>query len=432
MQTTTSSHRRSWVHANRWPWQGRPRRSRAAAGALLLGGVGLVAAACQPVTAPPPPPPQPVSQYCASSPPAAPSDYQADFNNLRNTYTEWASADGAIPVSLPDGRTVFMFGDTFVGHVNPDGTIPDTDPLIHNSFVVQSGACFVPLMGGAPLARQSLIPNPAPNEFYWPASGVVDSSGTLRVFVWHMEQTSGGLRFQTLGMEVATFLLPSLQLQGVQPLPFSFNATTMPYGATALANSGPGGDGDVYLYGSNQENVYVARAPLGQIMVTPSVWQFYTGADAANPADPSNWSTDVTAARPTTWLGFTPLSFLGASGLPDQAPFAQPWVLPDQTGSHAFLATAKIADSFTADVSVFSAPDPWGPFTYQSSPVTDAPNSPTQVSYGAFTLNPASAAPTIVYSTNINALAQLAGTPQPPYSTQEYGPRFVAPQTGLP
>jgi hypothetical protein len=37
-----------------------------------------------------------------------------------------------------------------------------------------------------------------------------------------------------------------------------------------------------------------------------------------------------------------------------------------------------------------------------------------------------------VYSTNINTLAQLSGTPQPPYSTQEYGPRFVAPESPLP
>ena len=414
--------RRGWPHH---AWM----RSRARGGALVIGGLALVAAACQPVTAPAPP--QPVSQYCAASAPATPTDYQADFDNLRTTYTEWASADGAIPVSLPDGRTVWMFGDTFAGKVDPGGAIDTADPLIHNSFVVQNGACFQPLMGGAPLARQALIPNPAPNEFYWPASGVVSSGGaTLQVFVWHMLQTSGGLNFQTLGMEVATFSLPSLQFETVQPLPFSFDHITMPYGATALANTGPGGDGNVYLYGSYKENVYVARAPATQNLTTSSAWQFYTGADVATPADPANWSSDSSAAQPTTWLNFTPLSFLGAPGLPNEGPFAQPWVLPYKAGADAFLATAKSADAFSTDVSVFTAPDPWGPFTYRPpAPVTDTPNTSTQVSYGAFSLHPVSAAPVIVYSTNVNT---LSGASQPPYSTQEYGPRFVAPESPLP
>ena len=176
--------------------------------------------------------------------------------------------------------------------------------------------------------------------------------------------------------------------------------------------------------------MYVARAPLDETLTSPSVWQFYTGADVAVPADPANWSSSSSAAQPTTWINFTPPSFLRGPGLPDEAPAAQPWVLPYKTGGDAFLATAKSADVFSSDVSVFTAPDPWGPFTYQTPPpVTDSPASATQVSYGAFSLNPVSANPMIVYSTNVNS---FSGVPKPPYSTQEYGPRFVAPENPLP
>ena len=41
----------------------------------------------------------------------------------------WTGADGTYSVALPDGRTVWMFGDTFLGRVNPDRSRPaDTPP----------------------------------------------------------------------------------------------------------------------------------------------------------------------------------------------------------------------------------------------------------------------------------------------------------------
>jgi hypothetical protein len=402
------------------------RRARFVLGTAVLVAV---AAACQPVT-PPPPPPQPAAQACVGSTPVTPTDYQSAFDHLRLTYTEWASADGSIPIALPGGRTAWMFGDTFVGKVDPGGAIDSADPLIHNSFVVQTGACFAPLMGGAPLGRREFIPNPAPNQWYWPASAVVVNN-TLQVFAWRMQQAAAPLFFTPVDFEVATFTLPSLQLQSVQPLPFGFNAAS-PYGTSAFVASG-----DVYLYGTNnKENVYVARAPLTQIL-TANQWQFWNGtADPSNPADPTNWVSDPTSAQPTTWAN-TParLSTLGASGLPDEAPAATPWVLPSSngSGSTAYFATAKSADVFSSDVSVFTAPDPWGPFTYVDQVASTPPNAaaPDVVAYGAFSLNPTSSTdPMIVYSTNVNPFAPPSQ--QPAYTIQDYGPNFVAPTTSLP
>src|SRR5260370_20457457 len=152
---------------------------------FVLGVAALVtvAAACQPVA--PDPPPQPVAQACVTSTPTTPTDYQTAFDHLRLTYTEWASADGSIPIDLPDGRTVWLFSDTYVGKVPASGAIPPGSRIVRNSFVVQTGSCFAPLMGGAPLARSELIPNPASNAWYWPASCVVDGS-LLRRFLWHL------------------------------------------------------------------------------------------------------------------------------------------------------------------------------------------------------------------------------------------------------
>ncbi len=377
---------------------------------LVLGTAVLVAvaASCRPVVAPPPPP-QPVAQACVGSTPVTASDYQNAFDNLRFTYTEWASADGSIPVKLPDGRTVWLFSDTYIGKVGPYGLIDSHAPLVHNSFVVQTGACFQPLMGGAPLARSELIPNPSANQWYWPASGIVDGS-SLQVFLWHMQSTGGGggLNFNVLDMSVATFSLPSLQLQSVTPLTFA--DSSRPYGATAMAGPGPDGT-DVYLYGTNQRDDYVARAPLGQ-ETTSSAYKFWTG---------STWSAAPTDATSMQWTGVPSLPYF-LSGLHGTGPAAQPWVVPYGSG---YLATSKSADAFSDDVSVYTASSPAGPWTYAEQIANT--NAPDLQAYGAFLLAPTSASPVVVYSVN-TSLDQ----PAPATSIYNYGAKYVAPSATLP
>jgi len=40
----------------------------------------------------------------------------------------WTGGDGTSSVPLPDGRTLWMFGDTFLGQVNPDRSRPPDSP----------------------------------------------------------------------------------------------------------------------------------------------------------------------------------------------------------------------------------------------------------------------------------------------------------------
>jgi len=384
------------------------RRVRLAIGAA---GVALVAAACLPL---PPPVPTPVSTYCAPAVPTTPAEYQNVFIALKHTYTEWVTADGAVPIDLPDGRRVFLFGDTFIGTSNAAGVIDSTDPLVHNSFVVQSGNCLTPTMGGAPHARTALIPDPAPSQWYWPASGVVESGSTLRVIVWHMEVGNGGpFNFQTLDMQVATFALPSLALQSVQALPIPTSGDR-PYGATLLAAP----DGYLYLYGRNGRNQYVARVQHDALLTGP--YQFWAGGGP-------QWQPDPNLAVPVTVNGLSlPPSFGPGSG-----PSAELWVTPYQAG---YLATAMPADALSSTVSVFTAAHPEGPWTWKEDvavtppdPSSGVPDAPGLISYGAETLTP-SGTPIVVYSTNTSPFSSSP----PPRTIYNYGPQFVSPSAPLP
>jgi hypothetical protein len=342
--------------------------------------------------------------YCAPSAPSSPADYGALFDGLRHATSAWLSADTAIPVTLPDARTVWLFGDTYAGSLNANGGIDPNGRMIHNSFVVQAGSCLTPLEGGQPSAPSSLIPDPAAGQYYWPASAVVEN-GVLRVFVWHVQRTGPGqLGFAVIDMQVATFSLPGLALQSVQPLPFSTSATR-PYGATSFADA----DGHVYLYGEKAGNVFVARAPLGQIMV-PGAWQFW-GDVGAGPT----WVPTQANAVPLQWTNMPPLIPVPNAG---PGPRAEPWMTPWGTG---YLATAKLANDVTDDVSVFTAPSPAGPWRYYGTVASTA--APGLIAYDAYTGTlPGVATPTIIYSTNLSPF-----TTPPPLTGQTYGPHFVAP-----
>ncbi len=303
-----------------------------------------------------------------------------------------------------------MFADTSVGHVLAGGVLDPTNHLAHNSFVVQTGACFAPLMGGAPLARTSLIPDPTPNEWYWPTSGVVDAtSNVLRVFVLHERRASGAFPFTGLDVEVATFSLPGLTLESVQPLPFP--STSPMYGETSFLNPA---DGKVYLYATTYRNTYVARAPVGQLTGPGASWEFNTG--------PLTWSTDPAVATPLPWIN---VPFIDPIFGPGEGPLSKPSVIPYGSG---YLATAKLMDAFSDDVSAFTAASPAGPWTYVG-PIANTQLAST-IAYGAFTRLTllGTSSPTIVYNTNVSPF--LANPPQSTIYT--YGPHFVSPAPNLP
>ncbi|MEE4608513.1 MAG: DUF5005 domain-containing protein, partial [Desulfobacteraceae bacterium] len=79
---------------------------------LALLAIILFLAACAGLGPPPGPP----------TPAAAPDPF---FNRLfARTGGGWTGGDGTLSVPLGDGRTLWLFGDSFLGKVNPDGSRP--------------------------------------------------------------------------------------------------------------------------------------------------------------------------------------------------------------------------------------------------------------------------------------------------------------------
>jgi hypothetical protein len=79
----------------------------------------------------------------------------------------WSGGDGAYSVSLPDDRTLWLFGDSLIGRVR-DGNRDDTEYRFGNTIAIQAD----PPPGADPLDSSSI-------HFDW---GAADSSGWLPSF----------------------------------------------------------------------------------------------------------------------------------------------------------------------------------------------------------------------------------------------------------
>lgn len=188
----------------------------------------------------------------------------------------FTGGDGTYSVLLPDGRTVWIFGDTFLGTVNPDMTRPRMDPMyIRNSAVVQDGDSLITLYTGTAEDYSSwVIPvysktmkTSEDSIWYWPGDGMVEN-GKLNVFFSKFSKTGDGMwDFSWEGTVIATFSLPDLINENVTPL-YGLN-NGVHYGHAIFE-----GEEFSYIYGAKNGKPHVARYPAGE---PANVWEFFNG-----------------------------------------------------------------------------------------------------------------------------------------------------------
>ncbi|MET7671682.1 fibronectin type III domain-containing protein [Micromonospora luteifusca] len=250
------------------------------------------------------------------------------FDRYGDTSGQWNGADRTASVRLPDGRLLWLFSDTFLGPINPDGSRPHTAPFINNSAVVQQGDDLrETIHGGTPAEPASLVPPPAADQFYWVGDARV-TIDTLQVLVNRYRRTGAGpLDHALLGTALATFALPALTPIGLRPLPLGDRIS---WGSELLADGGY-----TYVYGTES----VGEARFAHIARTAGAdlgasWEFWTG---------NGWGADVAASHRI-------LSGVGTSyGV-------------QRTGGRYVLVTHENNMLFSANVVAYSAATPTGPF----------------------------------------------------------------------
>ena len=220
----------------------------------------------------------------------------AAYGDSNRRLDDWTGADNTASVALPDGRTAWVFADTFLDRVNADHS-RDNEDFIQNSIVVQRGDRLVRTVhGGTRRHPETLIQTDDGHQsdgkeevgdsWYW-ANGATVDGGKLQVFVnkyWMFSDEVFG--FEWLGNAIATFSLPGLRLESVRQI---VSADGVTWGSTVVREGGY-----QYVYGNKDHaedptkpnELMLARAKDGDLL---GRWEYWNG---------SGWSIHFRDAAP--------------------------------------------------------------------------------------------------------------------------------------
>jgi hypothetical protein len=214
-----------------------------------------------------------------TTPHAAPESL---LNAYSNTGKGWTGADSTYSVALPGGRTAWIFSDTFLGPVNPDGSRPTTAPFVNNSFVIQQGKSLKTITGGTASNPTALIPPPS-DGWYWIGAAQTSHAGSdLDVTALRFVKTgTGQWDWHWAGNYLARFDSKTFKLKSLAPLP---SAANVQWSGWLLRDRGY-----TYIYGVEDLGAskyqHVARVRGDDLTAKP--WEYWTG---------SGWSSDEAAS----------------------------------------------------------------------------------------------------------------------------------------
>jgi hypothetical protein len=256
----------------------------------------------------------------------------------------WTGGDGGWSVPLPDGRVLWLFGDSFLGRVGAFGQRERDAGTARNAILVQEGDALRPLHLGT-----ALTPGAHPDAWYWPLDATVEGD-QVRLFVARMIRGLPGadpaFDFRVAGTDVVSLDLERLQVTDTRTVVADFG---MSWGNAVLE------DGEhTYVFGVEEaglaDAVHVARVPAGGVL---GPWEHWDGTGWS--ADPMR-SARVFEGVPTQFgvvrqddrlllVAQTPLHrdvFVAAAAAP-QGPWSPPatvYTTPEWgTGSFSYNAT---------------------------------------------------------------------------------------------
>ena len=208
--------------------------------------------------------------------------------------------DGMYSIALPDGRSIFLMGDSYIGTV-ANGQRSTSDRMYRNTYILFNNDDVSAIYGAnGDKNASAAVPPDYPNEqkWYWPGHGFVNGD-KLYIFQTCMYQGRDdmwGFMYETT--HILEYSLPNLELNKTTPIPFN-GSTDIHYGMATLSE-------DDYIYIYAQVDIRNDLDPISEVWVARSTinslytgWEYYNG---------SSWSTNSSEASKLEGLASVPVS----------------------------------------------------------------------------------------------------------------------------
>jgi len=299
----------------------------------------------------------------------------------------WTGGDGTRSVALPDGRILWLFGDTFLGAVRSDRSRPSAAPMVRNTFVVQSGNRLATLHGGTVAAPQAFVTPPEKDSWYWPTDGLVEGKRLL-VFLPRFTATGPGMwDWRWSGTDIGTFSLPELRFEKITA---AVAVNRVIYGAAILKDADA-----TFIYGVEElqsaKHVHIAKAEPGHL---DDAWEYWNG---------EGWTADPLASKRL---------FSGAA--------MQFSVI--KTGGHYVLISSDNRNPFDSAIVAYVSPSPVGPWSLSSLLYRPPEAKGDIVAYNALAHPHLSPKNRLLLSYNLNNIRDAGAVFR---NADVYRPRFV-------
>lgn len=148
------------------------------------------------------------------------------YNTYFTRNSGWTGGDATYSVPLGNGKTLWSFGDTFVGNAYP----PDANHayrwrhpqgMIPNTFMIQNGSSFITVVGTGGMDPVTWLYKPVMKtgkedlpgigrEWYWPGDATVKNGTLYMLFHRYYKFGTGAWDFYTTGTDLATFSVATL------------------------------------------------------------------------------------------------------------------------------------------------------------------------------------------------------------------------------
>ncbi|MCF8229124.1 MAG: T9SS type A sorting domain-containing protein [Bacteroidales bacterium] len=208
------------------------------------------------------------------------------FNELfRSPCGGWIAGDATYSIELPDDKTLWLFGDSFIGTAMPDSSIALGAHMIRNCAVLQHGDSLQAFFNGTFEDPEDFVLTPQPDSsWFWPEHGILEND-TLKIFMSEFIEGEGapGWNFEYHNAYLVYFTYPGIELTKMELIPY-YQQNEVRYGNQVLA-----GENYNYIYGrkslsGNVPYIHIARVPVGNLGVD---WEFYDGSSWTNDASQS-------------------------------------------------------------------------------------------------------------------------------------------------